>query len=33
MILLFEEGIRGGITQSVTKYATANNNYMSTYDK
>ena len=32
MILLFEEGIRGEITQSVTKYTTANNKYMSTYD-
>ena len=25
MILLFEEGIRGGITHSVTKYVTADN--------
>ena len=33
MILLFEEGIRGGITPSVTKYATANNKYISTYYK
>ena len=32
MILLFEEGIKGGITQSVTKYATANNTYLSTFD-
>ena len=28
MILLFEEGIRDEITQSATKYATANNTYM-----
>ena len=33
MILLFEKGIRGGITQYVTKYATENNKCMSTYDK
>ena len=28
MLLMFERGIRGGITQAVCKYASANNNYM-----
>ena len=28
MLLMFERGIRGGITQSVRKYASANNKYM-----
>ena len=28
MILMFERGIRGGITQAVRKYAAANNPYM-----
>ena len=28
MLLMFEQGIRGGITQAVRKYASANNNYM-----
>ena len=33
MLLLFEKGIRGGITQAVHKYATSNNKYRSDYDK
>ena len=33
MLLLFEKGIRGGITQSVHKHATSNNKYKSSYDK
>ena len=34
MLLMFERGIRGGITQSVHRWATANNPYMgSEYDK
>ena len=34
MLLMFERGIRGGITQSVHRWSTANNPYMgSEYDK
>ena len=34
MLLMFERGIRGGITQSVNRWAAANNPYMSSeYDK
>ena len=32
MLLMFERGIRGGITQSVYRYAAANNPYMEEYD-
>ena len=28
MLLMFEQGIRGGITQAVDKYASANSKYM-----
>ena len=28
MLLMFEQGIRGGITQAVRKYASANNKYI-----
>ena len=28
MLLMFERGIRGGITQAVSKYPSANNKYM-----
>ena len=34
MLLMFENGIRGGITQSVHRWAAANNPYMgSEYDR
>ena len=33
MLLMFEQGIRGGITQSVHRWAAANNPYMEEYDK
>ena len=33
MLLMFELGIRGGITQAVHRYASVNNQYMEEYDK
>ena len=33
MLLMFEKGIRGGITQVVKKYAKANNKYRNDYNK
>ena len=33
MLLMVEEGIRGGICHSIHRYATANNKYMRNYDK
>ena len=33
MLLMFEEGLRGGICQSIHRYAEENNKYMKNYNK
>ena len=33
MLLMFEEGTRGGISQRIHKYANANNKYMKSNNK
>ena len=33
MLLMFEKGIRGGISQAIHKYAKSNNKYMKSYNK
>ena len=32
MIIMFERGIKGGITQAIHRYSSANNKYMSNYN-
>ena len=32
MVLMFEKGLRGGISQAIHHYAVANNKYMPNYD-
>ena len=32
MVLMNEEGIRGGITQAIRKYASSNNKYMKNHN-
>ena len=33
MLLMFEQGIRGGICQAIVPYVKANNKYLKNYDK
>ena len=33
MLLMVEEGIRGGLYEAVYRYAKANNEYMNNYEK